>query len=366
MNARSAIVVAAVASAIALAMGAAIAVAAVGDRPAVGGPLGATIAPLPQRLSGTGLYADRKAMRVAGSVVPFAPQYPLWSDGTNKRRWIRLPAATFVDASDPDTFAFPPGTRLWKEFGYERRVETRLIERLADGSWRFASYVWNADGSEATLAPEDGLVLENVPGAPGGRYTIPSRADCLACHEGAPVPVLGFSALQLSPDRDPLAPHAPARRAGDADLAELVARGLVRNLPKALVDTPPRIAAPTPTARAALGYLHGNCGHCHNAAGALPGLELSLAQSAVAPAQSAERTLRSLVGRASRFRAQGAQRAERVVPGRAGESIIAARMQSQNPLARMPPLGVTVIDAEGLALVERWIQHDLQPEEPKP
>jgi hypothetical protein len=26
----------------------------------------------------------------------------------------------------------------------------------------------------------------------------------------------------------------------------------------------------------------------------------------------------------------------------------------------MPPLGVQVIDDEGLALVERWIRHDLQ------
>jgi mono/diheme cytochrome c family protein len=36
-------------------------------------------------------------------------------------------------------------------------------------------------------------------------------------------------------------------------------------------------------------------------------------------------------------------------------------MQSGNPLARMPPLGVQVIDDEGIALVERWIRHDLQP-----
>jgi len=32
--------------------------------------------------------------------------------------------------------------------------------------------------------------------------------DCRACHEGRTTPVLGFSALQLSPDRDPNAPHA--------------------------------------------------------------------------------------------------------------------------------------------------------------
>ena len=70
------------------------------------------------------------------------------------------------------------------------------------------------------------------------------------------MPVLGFSALQLSSDRDPNAPHAGARGAGAADLRALVERGLVRNLPPSLVATPPRIAAADPIARAALGYLH--------------------------------------------------------------------------------------------------------------
>ena len=136
-------------------------------------------------------------MRVRGDNIAFAPQYPLWSDGTSKRRWIYLPPGAAIDASRVDAWEFPVGTRLWKEFGYDRRVETRYIERLADGSWRFAAYVWNKEGTDAVLAAEDGAVLP-VSAAPGGRYVVPSRNDCLACHEGPSVPVLGFSALQLS------------------------------------------------------------------------------------------------------------------------------------------------------------------------
>ena len=116
--------------------------------------------------------------------IAFAPQYPLWSDGTSKRRWIYLPPGAAIDASRVDAWEFPVGTRLWKEFGYDRRVETRFIERLADGSWRFAAYVWNKEGTDAVLAAEDGAVLP-VSAAPGGRYVVPSRNDCLACHEGA-------------------------------------------------------------------------------------------------------------------------------------------------------------------------------------
>ena len=92
---------------------------------------------LPQHLRDTGLYVA--GGQIHPDVLPFSPQYPLWSDGTIKRRWIYLPPGAVVDASRVDAWQFPVGTRLWKEFGYDRRVETRYIERLADGSWRFAA-----------------------------------------------------------------------------------------------------------------------------------------------------------------------------------------------------------------------------------
>ena len=314
-------------------------------------------APLPRLLSETGLF-EAGSGTVRADVIAFAPQYPLWSDGTRKQRWIRLPAGRAIDASQPDAWQFPVGTRLWKEFSFGRRIETRYIERLADGSWRFASYAWNADGSDAVLVPEDGAVVAAAD-APGGRYAVPSRSDCLACHEGPAVPVLGFSALQLSPDRDPVAPHADSARRDDADLRSLVAQGRLVNLPPELLVTPPRIRARTPTERAALGYLHANCGHCHNAAGALDGLELALAQSAEPGSDSVEQTLRSLLGHSSRFRPQGAVSAQRVARDGGGH-MLTLRMKTANPLARMPPLGMQVVDTEGVALVERWIAGDLQ------
>jgi mono/diheme cytochrome c family protein len=314
--------------------------------------------PLPQQLTDTGLYAPGSTTVVRDGVLAFSPQYPLWSDGTRKQRWIALPPGTTIDTSRLDSWDFPVGTRLWKQFGYGRPIETRMIERLADGSWRFAAYVWNADGSEARLAPEDGAAIE-VADAPGGRYVVPSRNDCVACHEGPAVPVLGFSALQLSPDRDPLAPHADPPRPNQTDLKSLAARGWLRNLPSAALAMPPRIAATSPTARAALGYLHGNCGHCHNSAGALNGLELLLAQQADPAARSVDRTLESLLGHSSRFRPQGAERAQRIAIGSEAVSVLTIRMKTDNLLARMPPLGVQVVDTEGVALVERWISADL-------
>jgi hypothetical protein len=311
---------------------------------------------LPALLSDTGLRAAGGNDRVNDGVLAFAPQYPLWTDGARKRRWIRLPPGGTIDASDPDAWEFPVGTQLWKEFGYDRPVETRLVERRADGTWIYATYLWRADGSDAELAADDGAVVE-VAAAPGGRYVVPSRNDCRACHEGAAVPVLGFGALQLSPDRDPLAPHADPVMPGMVDLVSLAAAGLIENLPAALLATPPRVRAIGSQARAALGYLHGNCGHCHNAAGALDGLEMLLAQRADPGIDSVAATLDSLLGRSSRFRPAGAGTAQRISAD--GQHTLTLRMRTTNPFARMPPLGVQVVDDVGVSLVERWIADEL-------
>ena len=341
--------------------------------PAKGAIVSAAPPPLPEHLRDTGLYVAGSTSEVRPENLSFSPQYPLWSDGATKRRWLYLPPGTSIDASRPNAWDFPPGTRLWKEFSHDRRVETRMIERLADGSWRFAAYVWNEDGSDAVLAPAAGVRALPVRGAPDGRYAVPSEADCRACHEGGATPVLGASALQLSPDRDPLAPHAELAKASDVDLRALVASGKLRNLPPALLESPPRIAAASPTERAALGYLHGNCAHCHNRqdsavdqggrvdAGAAVPVDLSLAQDVGAGAAGAEQVLRSAVGAPSRFRSPGMPAdAHLVEPGRPDESVLAVRMRSRNPNVQMPPLGTQVPDTKSLALIERWIANELQ------
>lgn len=320
------------------------------------GEFAAAATPAPAHLRDTGLYADGSMTRVRAEHLSFSPQYPLWSDGALKRRWISLPPGTFMDAAQPDAWEFPVGTRLWKEFGYDGHpVETRYIERLADGSWRFATYVWDEGGNDAWLAPEGGIPAHPAARAPGGRYDFPAQSDCRACHEGARAPVLGFSALQLSPARDPNAPHGVALAPADVDLRSLVARGLLRNLPAAMLETPPRIAARSALERATLGYLHGNCGHCHSGTDAAPPVDLVLAQLVADPA-SVARARRSMLAAPSVYRPAGFDTRPRVVaPGHPAASVLAARMRSRDPQVQMPPVGTRLVDDEGLALVERWI-----------
>src|SRR3712207_2304804 len=108
----------------------------------------------PPTLQETGLYADIATLKVDPGHLAFSPQYPLWTDGAAKHRWISLPPGTAIDGSDPDAWVFPIGTRLWKEFSFGgRRIETRYLERRADGQWLYAAYAWSQDGLEAQLAP---------------------------------------------------------------------------------------------------------------------------------------------------------------------------------------------------------------------
>jgi len=344
---------------LAFVLGAGLAAARAGPTPRV---RETAIAPLPQRLADTGLFLPGSST-VRAEHLLFSPKYPLWSDGATKRRWLSLPHGTFIDAARPDAWEFPRGTRLWKEFAFAgRKVETRFIERLPDGSWRFAAYVWNEAGSEAVLAPAAGFAALPVEQAPGGRYAIPAEADCRSCHEGAAVPVLGAGALQLSPDRDPLAPHAETPETAGIDLRDLIARGWLRYLPAQLLSHPPRIVTASAVERAALGYLHANCGHCHNNGGSPAPVGLELAHETALGAASTERTLASMLGAKSRFRSSTRPDATQLVmPGNADVSVLALRMRSRNPYAQMPPLGTHFTDAEGFALIERWINHDLQP-----
>jgi hypothetical protein len=320
---------------------------------------GATAWP-PQNLQDTGLYADFASKTIAPENLPFSPQYPLWSDTAAKSRWINLPAGTWIDASDPDAWRFPVGVRLWKEFRFGRRAETRFIEHTRDG-WQFASYVWNADETEAVLVPEQGIA-ESVPIRDGVSHAIPSRIDCRACHEGGAVPVLGFSALQLSPDRDPNALHAEPLPDGAVTLTTLVQRGLVRGLPARYVDTPPRIDAVTPTERAALGYLHANCGICHNTAGSMASLDMSLTYLLARPPGEKPSAVLTTVGHKSEFMLpdlMDVDPQDRIVEGDPDRSVLVGRISSRQPFTQMPPLGTRIVDAEAVKLIREWIARDL-------
>jgi hypothetical protein len=290
------------------------------------------VAELPGHLSETGLYAGARATELAGDVRPYEPAYELWSDGATKRRWIHLPAGNRIDTADMDNWVFPVGTKLWKEFSVGgRRIETRLLARLNAGpdGWVALAYAWNAEGTDAVARPD------GVDDALETSHDVPEARACMTCHGGRSHRVLGFSALQLA------RPKATPR---DLTLDGLVAEGLVSAPPRAPLAVPG-----TPAEAAALGYLHANCGSCHNSArppGAVsyappPELDLWLRADALSN-PSATPTYQTI----GKFVVPGAPLESPLYRWAAGVSWF---------LPRMPPIATKVIDRAGLATLERWI-----------
>ncbi len=312
----------------------------------------ATTVQAPATLAETGLYSDLANLAIDPAHIAFAPQYPLWTDGAEKRRWISLPPGDAIDASDPDAWEFPIGTRLWKEFSFDsRKVETRYMERLSDGSWLFASYAWGEDGKQAQLVSEKGR-LGAYPLGDGRSHAIPSTVECRICHLSGPVPVLGFSAQQLATANDLHDPRTSPARLLNPDLHALNARGILDGFDDQLLVNLWSLGKDLQ--REALGYLHGNCGHCHNSVGPLAKLGMDLRLSASGASSGAVATA---VGQRLKSPPAGLASGThfRIEPGQPDFSAIPQRMASRLPALQMPPLGTALVDAEGIALINRWI-----------
>lgn len=308
----------------------------------------------PQRLVETGLYAGARIDVIDARARPFSPQYPLWSDGAVKRRWIRLPEGAAIDGRNPHAWQFPVGTKLWKEFSVNgRKVETRLLWKATPDGWVAASYAWNEAETDAVLAPDEG-----VPGlaevAPARRHGIPSRADCATCH-GARNEPLGFNTLQLSTDRDPQAIHGEPLAPDMLTVKSLADEGLISPVPADLLARPPRIAARDAGTRTVLGYLAANCGPCHDGSDSISARVPSLKYADVM--RDGDAVARALVGQPTRWQAPGRPDGSTLLvdPGSPESSALLLRMTSRRPSSQMPPLGTVVRDHEAVDAVEAWI-----------
>jgi hypothetical protein len=172
--------------------------------------LAAPAGELPDDFADVGLYLDGGDPEVVPDrAIAYEPRWPLWSSGSEKHRHLVLPEGASIGNAGPQ-WSFPIGTAFFKTSGYPRQgrfvpVETRVMVVEADGSWTFEGYQWDAEGhtarkldltfgTEVTVETDDGPLV----------HTIPARLECRECHESAPVFVLGFDALQLGAQMDPM------------------------------------------------------------------------------------------------------------------------------------------------------------------
>jgi hypothetical protein len=285
---------------------------------------------LPQRLSLTGLYAAEASGSLAPDVRSFRPRYELWSDGASKQRWIWLPPGAQINTTDQNSWQFPVGTKLWKEFTRDGvRVETRLLQHLPSG-WVGLAYVWSRDGTDAMAAPYGAIDVLGTP------HNVPASNECNACHGGRSSHVLGFSAVQL----------AQPAAADSLNLEDLVRLELISHPPAAMPEVPG-----TESEQAVLGYLHANCSHCHNARrpnreGARcfdPDMDLDFSLSANESPSVAE---------TSTYRTTK----DVIEPGRPDDSTLFELVNQRSRFRQMPPLATEQVDQPAVALLRQWIE----------
>jgi hypothetical protein len=300
----------------------------------------------PASLAETGLHAEVAAHAVAAHAEAYTPSYPLWSDDAAKSRWMYLPECAQIDTSDMDEWDFPVGARAWKEFALDgKRLETRLVHRYGPGAndFLYATYAWNDDESEAVL------VTGGVEDARGTEHDVPPASACGSCHGdvpgtgGTPARYLGFSAIQLS--------HAGP----GLTMATLSAGGALTH------PAPAGFAVPgTPVERDALGYLHANCGNCHNdTANGLTYLGMDMRVSTTDVVVGTTGVYTDVVNQPVLFYA-GPSCTHRVAGMDVGDSCLHFRMSERgsdstpNP-NQMPPLASDLADTTALAAIEAWI-----------
>lgn len=208
---------------------------------------------LQRNLDCTGLYADFASRTVAAEAKPYTPAFEFWSDDATKARFLYLPPGAKIDITSFDEWKFPNGTKVWKEFSLDgRRIETRLYQKAKD-SWRHTTYRWNAAQTEA-VRMDSGELVQVGGGVDAGQapYQIPNTGQCDSCHVGRDEPLLGVDAVSLG---------LPSAKG--VTLATLAAEGRFSVKPPATTLAIPDDG--TTKAAAALGWMHANCGSCHNA-----------------------------------------------------------------------------------------------------
>lgn len=306
--------------------------------------MGALRTRLPCLLSETGLYQS-DMVTLGEGVHPYSPQFKLWTDSAEKRRWVWLPPDTQIDTADMNYWSFPIGTKFWKEFSRDGvRVETRLIEKQQSGTWYTVAYLWNEDQLDAVAVPDGMLNASNT------EHDVPNADQCWTCHSQQPDKALGFSAIQLS--------HAAedANDSGEWTLETLIADDLLTAPPPATFEFAPE-DWPEQTL-AALGYMHGNCGTCHNpmgSANSATGLDLWLKVEDVAGTAEESSVYQGIVDVDIMKVDTPVTASKRIAPGSLEDSAIYQRLMAKGETWSMPPLGTEVTDPTGQQLLEQFI-----------
>ena len=298
---------------------------------------------------------DIKLQDPSNELLPFAPISTLFTDYAKKRRFIYMPnnvKASYV--ADNESLNFPVGAAIIKTFYYDavlpdntaRIIETRVMIKKSTG-WMFAEYVWNdqqteaylqMNGSTTAISFKHNGVIQNI------NYEIPSENQCATCHNSGDQPLpIGTKPQNL----DNLYTYADGSK---NQLTKWIDKGfLTANVPSNIMSVVDYNDTTKGLNLRARSYFDINCAHCHHAEGSANYVNLRFAFSDSSDLDNLG------VNQGAGIPVPGVSHGVIVAPQNAPESSLYYMMSTNDPMVKMPRLGRTIVDQEGLALVEAWI-----------
>jgi len=259
----------------------------------------------------------------------------LFVDYAEKQRLIKLPVGskmTFKGNGLPD---FPDGTILVKTFYWYKDkknpsigrniIETRLLIK-SKLQWKVGTYKWNSQQTEAHLITTGNDVNVEWIDLNGEEkkflFHIPSNIECSECHQSNEVdlpigPKLSIMNFDVYRNETKVNQLKYFQNIGWLDSVKVATISSLPNYENAEYSLEKRARA----------YLDMNCAHCHNAKGSASIIELRFDYET--PFDSTGILLKN--------------------------AEILKRMQSVDEDLKMPNIGTSVIDAEGLELIIKYI-----------
>ena len=307
----------------------------------------------PRLLSEFGFFQDMQNQIPSKGVHPYSLVSPLFSDQTDKLRFVYVPEGEKLRYVKDRVFIFPVGSTLIKTFAYlnkngpmeQQLLETRLLINTNEG-WKAISYVWNEEQTDAKRAIAGATIPTTFINYQGKlvdvRYRAPNQNQCKECH-------------QVNKVMTPIGPKArnmnKVLNYQSGEMNQLLYWAALGWIDQKLDST--RIASYTDTDASlddrARAYLDINCGHCHIPGGSADttGLYLNLIEEN-------QEKLGIYKKPVAAGRASGNLKFS-IVPGHADDSIMIFRMESLDPGIMMPESGRALADDAGIKLIKDWI-----------
>jgi uncharacterized repeat protein (TIGR03806 family) len=318
---------------------------------------------IPPLLSLTGVFTNTAAMTVVPGLIPYSVNVPMWADYAVETHYAAIPnhAAPYtpdqqIDFSPSSAWKFPAGSVFVQTFeiatneafpNQKRRIETRLLVRGTNGAAYGVTYKWRPDNSDADLltgAETEPISVATATGTRTQTWYYPSLSDCQVCHTPASGLVLGVNTRQLNGNFsygwqtenqlrmwNRIGVLNPA-----IDEAGIVKYPRLSNLNDPQASLEERVRS----------YIDVNCAECHRPGGS--GMTMDARYETPLAKQN-------LIN-APAFRGNlGFENAHIVTPGAAGSSVLWGRMNTTNPVVKMPQLAHDQIDTNAVRVVGEWI-----------